>query len=47
MVACRPRLPLFVTGKSGTHPNQIKHWKDQLMDGLTDVFDDKRKTSKE
>ena len=29
------------------HPNQIKHWKDQLLDGVTDVFDDKPKASKE
>lgn len=28
------------------HPNQIKQWKDQLLDGVTDVFDDKPKTSK-
>ena len=29
------------------HPNQIKQWKDQLLDGVTDVFDDKSKASKE
>ena len=29
------------------HPNQIKQWKDQLLDGVTDVFDDKPKASKE
>ncbi|WP_370395928.1 IS3 family transposase [Cognatishimia sp.] len=29
------------------HPNQIKQWKDQLLDGVTDVFDDKPKVSKE
>ena len=29
------------------HPNQIKQWKDQLLDGVTDVFDDKPKESKE
>ena len=23
------------------HPNQIKQWKDQLLEGVTDVFDDK------
>lgn len=23
------------------HPNQIKQWKDQLLDGVPDVFDDK------
>ena len=23
------------------HPNQIKQWKDQLLDGVSDVFDDK------
>ncbi len=23
------------------HPNQIKQWKDQLLDGFPDVFDDK------
>jgi hypothetical protein len=27
--------------------NQIKQWKDQLFDGVTDVFDDKPKASKE
>lgn len=25
------------------HPNQIKQWKDQLLDGVTDVFEDKPK----
>ncbi|GFE52312.1 hypothetical protein So717_40650 [Roseobacter cerasinus] len=29
------------------HPNQIKQWKDQLLDGVTDVFDDNPKASKE
>lgn len=29
------------------HPNQIKQWKDQLLDGVTDVFDDKPKSRKE
>ncbi|MBM7067820.1 hypothetical protein IU397_09505 [Actibacterium sp. 188UL27-1] len=29
------------------HPNQIKQWKNQVLDGVTDVFDDKPKTSKE
>ena len=29
------------------HPDQIKQWKDQLLDGVTDVFDDKPKASKE
>ena len=29
------------------HPNQIKQWKDQLLDGVWDVFDDKPKASKE
>ena len=28
------------------HPNQIKQWEDQLLDGVTDVFDDKPKASK-
>jgi transposase len=28
------------------HPNQIKQWKDQLLDGLSDVFDDKPKASR-
>ena len=23
------------------HPNQIKQWKDQLLDGVSDVFDDR------
>jgi transposase-like protein len=23
------------------HPNQIKQWKDQLLDGVPDVFDDR------
>jgi transposase len=25
------------------HPNQIKQWKDQLLDGAAEVFDDGRK----
>lgn len=29
------------------HPNQIKRWKDRLLDGVTDVFDDKPKASEE
>lgn len=29
------------------HANQIKQWKDQLLDGVSGVFDDKPKTSKE
>jgi transposase len=29
------------------HPNQIKKWKDQLLDGVTDVFDEKPRASKE
>ena len=29
------------------HPNQIKQWKDQLLDGVTDVFDDNPKANKE
>ena len=29
------------------NPNQIKQWKDQLLDGVSDVFDDKRKGSRE
>jgi len=28
------------------HPNQIKQWKDQLLDGVSDVFDDGPKASK-
>ena len=28
------------------HPNQIKQWKDQLLDGVTDVFSDKPKALK-
>ncbi|MEO1408213.1 MAG: IS3 family transposase [Pseudomonadota bacterium] len=28
------------------HPNQIKQWKDQLLDGVTGVFGDKPNTSK-
>lgn len=28
------------------HPNQIKQWKDQLLDGVTDVIDDKLNASK-
>lgn len=27
------------------HPNQIKQWKDQLLDGVSDVFDDKPRAS--
>lgn len=26
------------------HPNQIKQWKDQLLDGVTDVFEDRPKS---
>ena len=29
------------------HPNQIKQWKDQLLDGVSGVFDDKSKASRE
>lgn len=29
------------------HPNQIKQWKDQLLDGVTDVFEDKPKGPRE
>ena len=29
------------------HPNQIKQWKDQLLDGVTDVLDGKSKASRE
>ena len=29
------------------HPNQIKQWKDQLLDGVSDVFDGKLKGSRE
>jgi transposase len=29
------------------HPNQIKQWKDQLLDGAADVFDDGRKETAE
>ena len=28
------------------HPNRIKQWKDQLLDGVTEVFDDRPKASK-
>lgn len=28
------------------HPNQIKQWKDQLLDGVADVFDDDPKAAK-
>ncbi len=28
------------------HPNQIKQWKDQLLGGVTSVFDEKPKASK-
>ena len=28
------------------HPNQIKQWKDQLLDGVSGVFDDRPKASK-
>jgi transposase len=27
-------------------PNQTKQWKDQLLDGVSDVFDDKPRASK-
>lgn len=29
------------------HPNQIKQWKDQLLEGVTGVFDDTPKATKE
>ena len=29
------------------HPNQIKQWKDPLLDGVSDVFDDKPKAPRE
>jgi len=29
------------------HPNQIKQWKDQLLEGVTGVFDDTPKAAKE
>lgn len=29
------------------HPNQIKQWKDQLLDGMAGVFDDGAKAKKE
>ena len=32
---------------SNNHPNQIKQWKDRLLEGVTDVFDDKPKVSNE
>ena len=31
----------------GLNPNQIKQWKGQLLDGVSDVFDDKPKGSRE
>lgn len=30
-----------LTTRFELHPNQIKQWKDQLLDGLSDVFEDK------
>lgn len=33
--------------QSDVHPNQTKQWKDQLLDGVTDVFDDRPRASKE
>ena len=29
------------------HPNQIKQWKDQRLDGVADVFDDSARPAKE
>lgn len=29
------------------HPHQIKQWKDQLLDGVADVFDNKPRGGKE
>ncbi len=29
------------------HPNQIKQWKDQLLDGVTNVFEDTPRAAKE
>jgi len=33
--------------QSDVHPNQIKQWKDQLLEGVTGVFDDGVKTTRE
>lgn len=30
-----------LTTQSDLHPNRIKQWKDQLLEGVADVFDDK------
>ena len=42
-----PRNTSELATQFDVHPNQIKQWKDQLLDGVTDVFDDKPKASKE
>ena len=41
-----PRNTSELSTQFDVHPNRIKHWKDQLLDGVTDVFDDKPKASK-
>lgn len=36
-----------LAGQFDVHPNQIKQWKDQLLDGVHSVFDDGLKKDKE
>lgn len=36
-----------LAGQFDVHPNQIKQWKDQLLDGVHSVFDDGLKKGKE
>jgi putative transposase len=36
-----------IAGQHGIHPNQITQWKKQALDGLPDLFTDRRRKHKE
>jgi putative transposase len=36
-----------ISGDHGVHPNQITKWKKQALDGLPEIFSDRRKKHKE
>lgn len=36
-----------LTSRFEVHPNRIEQWKDQLPDGVAEVFDDRPKAGKE
>ncbi len=42
-----PRNTSELATQFDVHPNQIKQWRDQLLDGVTDVFDDRPKATRE